>query len=302
MTTDSAARPPLDKARLDRGQPRARCPTCRRGARRASRRPTPLAAERARAGRPRRPRRRGRPPDRRPRPPRPHLGDAGRHRGHVLDAAAPDRPDPRVAVAPAAHRVRRRQGHQGRRARRRGEVAQRRADRRQKVAGILVERIETPDGPAAVVGVGINVVADRRRAAGARPRPRSSVELGRAVDRTDVLVEVLSAIREAYDAWEAGATQRHAPGRVLRRRLRHRRPQVRVDLPGGDVLEGTGDRHRPDGPAGRRGRRAPRAVAAGDVVHVEARRSDMIAAWPSPRSCSTPARRSSSARARTPRR
>ncbi len=36
-----------------------------------------------------------------------------------------------------------------------------------KVAGILLERVETPDGPAAVVGIGLNVVADRRRAAGA---------------------------------------------------------------------------------------------------------------------------------------
>jgi BirA family biotin operon repressor/biotin-[acetyl-CoA-carboxylase] ligase len=72
-----------------------------------------------------------------------------------------------------------------------------------KVAGILVERVETPDGPAAVVGVGINVslTADEL------PVPTATsleLELGRPVDRTDVLVECLNAIREAVDAWELG--------------------------------------------------------------------------------------------------
>ena len=75
-----------------------------------------------------------------------------------------------------------------------------------KVAGILVERIDTPDGPAAVVGVGINVglTVDQL------PVPTATsleIELGRPVDRTDVLVEVLNAIREAVDAWELGGDQ-----------------------------------------------------------------------------------------------
>ena len=139
-----------------------------------------------------------------------------------------------------------------------------------KVAGILAERVDTPQGPAAVVGIGLNV----SQAADELPVPTAtSLDLevpGPApADRTEVLVEVLSAVREAYDAWEAGGE----PGL---RRLQESYAaacttvgrRVRVDLPGGETLEGdavgvdesgrllveTGD--------------GPRAVSAGDVVHV----------------------------------
>ncbi len=62
-----------------------------------------------------------------------------------------------------------------------------------KVAGILVERIETPDGSVAVVGVGINVsqTIDDLPVALA-----TSVELetGEPVDRTDLLGQVLGSL------------------------------------------------------------------------------------------------------------
>lgn len=142
-----------------------------------------------------------------------------------------------------------------------------------KVAGILVERIETPDGPAAVVGVGINV----NLRADELPVPHATsleIELGRSVDRTDVLIDVLAGIREAYDVWAAGGEVRdarlaesYAAACVTVGRT------VRVDLPDGSVLEGLASGIDADGrllvraggPGG-----VEQAVAAGDVVHVRA--------------------------------
>jgi BirA family biotin operon repressor/biotin-[acetyl-CoA-carboxylase] ligase len=140
-----------------------------------------------------------------------------------------------------------------------------------KVAGILVERIETDEGPAAIVGVGINVGQTRDEL----PVPTATsleIELGRAVDRTDVLVEVLNTIREAVDAWEMGGDksgmrlmESYVAACVTIGR------DVRVDLPDGSVLEGRAVDVDPSGklvveeggPDGRR-----RTVSAGDVVHV----------------------------------
>lgn len=140
-----------------------------------------------------------------------------------------------------------------------------------KVAGILVERIDTPQGPAAVVGVGINVglTADELPVETATSL---EIELGRAVDRTDVLVEVLNAIREAVDAWEMGGEpssvrlhESYAAACVTVGR------DVRVELPDGSVLEGRAVEIDASGQlvvatGGADGER--RAVAAGDVVHV----------------------------------
>jgi BirA family biotin operon repressor/biotin-[acetyl-CoA-carboxylase] ligase len=139
-----------------------------------------------------------------------------------------------------------------------------------KVAGVLVERIETPDGPAAVVGVGINtgLTADEL------PVPAATsleLETGQPVDRTDVLIEVLNALREAYTAWEAGEDaggQRLAESYSAACLTVGR--DVHVELPDGSVLEGRaveidpGGRLVVEGPGGRT------PVAAGDVVHVKA--------------------------------
>ena len=137
-----------------------------------------------------------------------------------------------------------------------------------KVCGILVERIDTPDGPAAVVGVGINVSTT----AAELPVPQATsleIELGRPVDRTDVLIEVLCAIRETYDAWEAGGdlngmrlADSYAAACVTIGR------EVRVDLPDGSVLAGTASGVDPSGQLVVQSSGVAHAVAAGDVVHV----------------------------------
>ncbi|MDO9457058.1 biotin--[acetyl-CoA-carboxylase] ligase [Nocardioides sp.] len=137
-----------------------------------------------------------------------------------------------------------------------------------KVAGILVERIETSGGPAAVIGVGINVslTADEL------PVPTATsleLELGRPVDRTDVLIEVLTAIREAVDAWEMGGDpsgmrlhESYAAACVTVGR------DVRVDLPDGSVLEGRAIEIDPAGQLVVESGGVRTAVSAGDVVHV----------------------------------
>jgi BirA family biotin operon repressor/biotin-[acetyl-CoA-carboxylase] ligase len=138
-----------------------------------------------------------------------------------------------------------------------------------KVAGILVERIESTAGPAAVVGVGLNVgmsaeelpVPEAISLAVARP--------GAAPDRTDLLVDLLASLWESYVAWQEGgdlARMQLAASYVAAcSTIGH---EVRVDLPSGEVLTGAATGIDPSGrllvehPGGRT------AVSAGDVVHV----------------------------------
>ncbi len=137
-----------------------------------------------------------------------------------------------------------------------------------KVAGVLVERIDTPSGPAAVVGVGINVGLRAEEL----PVPTATsleLETGAPVDRTEVLVEVLNAIREAFVAWQAGGDlngMRLAESYVAACVTVGR--QVRVDLPDGSVLEGQAVDIDPTGQLVVEVDGVRRAVAAGDVVHV----------------------------------
>jgi BirA family biotin operon repressor/biotin-[acetyl-CoA-carboxylase] ligase len=140
-----------------------------------------------------------------------------------------------------------------------------------KVAGILVERIDTPDGPAAVVGVGLNTSMTEAEL----PVPEAtslSIESGEEPDRTDVFFEVLASIREAYDAWQAGGdlngmrvAESYAKACVTVGQ------DVRVDLPDGSTLEGRATGIDPTGQLVVATAEGDRAVGAGDVVHVRAR-------------------------------
>ena len=107
-----------------------------------------------------------------------------------------------------------------------------------KVAGILVERVETPTGPAAIVGVGINVGMSAEELPVPTATSLAIVGAG-APDRVHVLAEVLAAIREGYDVWQVGgdaaiarlATSYRSHCATLGR-------DVRVSLPGGGELVG----------------------------------------------------------------
>jgi BirA family biotin operon repressor/biotin-[acetyl-CoA-carboxylase] ligase len=137
-----------------------------------------------------------------------------------------------------------------------------------KAAGILVERVDAPAGPVAVVGVGLNVSSTRDEL----PVPTAtSLLLAGAgpVDREALLREVLAAFAERFTAWCAVGGD---PARGLRASYQQACTtlgrEVRVELPGGPPLQG---RAVGVDEAGRLevlsdGRVHP--VGAGDVVHV----------------------------------
>jgi BirA family transcriptional regulator, biotin operon repressor / biotin---[acetyl-CoA-carboxylase] ligase len=137
-----------------------------------------------------------------------------------------------------------------------------------KLVGILVERVETPTGPAAVLGVGLNVSLTEDEL----PVPTATslvLESGSEPDRTHLLVELLRSLREAYDAWQAGGAD--ATGRL---RSSYAAAcvtvgrDVRVDLPGGRVLTGRATGIDDAGRLVVLGEEGETVVGAGDVVHV----------------------------------
>jgi BirA family biotin operon repressor/biotin-[acetyl-CoA-carboxylase] ligase len=135
-----------------------------------------------------------------------------------------------------------------------------------KVAGILVERVDTPSGPAAVVGIGLNVTTTRAELP-VETATSLAIE-GTAPDRTDLLLAVLRAVRDEYDAWQRGgaADLRAAYTRACVTIGR----EVRVDLPSGQQLTGRATGIDPGGRLLVRGPAGETAVGAGDVVHVRA--------------------------------
>jgi BirA family biotin operon repressor/biotin-[acetyl-CoA-carboxylase] ligase len=145
-----------------------------------------------------------------------------------------------------------------------------------KVAGILVERVETPAGPAAVIGVGVNVgmTAEELPVPDATSLAVAAGSTG--PDRTVLLVDVLASLWEAYTAWQEGGDlggMRLAESYVAA--CATIGSEVRVELPSGGTLTGTATGIDPsgrllvessvDGSVGRT------AVSAGDVVHVRSR-------------------------------
>jgi BirA family transcriptional regulator, biotin operon repressor / biotin---[acetyl-CoA-carboxylase] ligase len=137
-----------------------------------------------------------------------------------------------------------------------------------KVAGILVERVDTDQGPAAVVGIGLNVGMTAEELP-VREATSLAVESGSAPDRTDVLLAVLQTLWEAYAAWQTGgdlAGMRLAESYTAACVSIGR--EVRVDLPSGEVLSGRAVEIDPGGRLVVETSDGPRSVGAGDVIHV----------------------------------
>jgi BirA family transcriptional regulator, biotin operon repressor / biotin---[acetyl-CoA-carboxylase] ligase len=140
-----------------------------------------------------------------------------------------------------------------------------------KVAGILVERVETPSGPAAVVGVGLNV----GMSADELPVPEATslavVDAARVPDRTDLLLVVLASLWEAYTTWQEGgdlAGMRLAESYTAACATVGSR--VRVQLPSDRALAGTATGIDSSGRLLVEHDGETTAVSAGDVVHVRA--------------------------------
>ncbi|NUR31287.1 MAG: biotin--[acetyl-CoA-carboxylase] ligase [Catenulispora sp.] len=138
-----------------------------------------------------------------------------------------------------------------------------------KLGGILVERVETPSGPAAVVGVGLNVSLRVDEL----PAPHATslvLEHAKAADRDTVLRSVLRELERWYTDWTAvsgdpmacGLASAYAASCATFGR------RVRVEVPGGPAVTGEAVGLDADGRLLVRGPGGERAFGAGDVVHL----------------------------------
>jgi BirA family transcriptional regulator, biotin operon repressor / biotin---[acetyl-CoA-carboxylase] ligase len=138
-----------------------------------------------------------------------------------------------------------------------------------KLGGILVERVETPTGPAAVVGLGLNVSV-RRDELPAAHATSLVLEGAKAADRDTVLRAVLREIERWYTDWSvvggdpmaSGLASAYAASCATFGR------RVRVELPGGAPVEGEAVGLDGDGRLLVRDAEGERAFGAGDVVHL----------------------------------
>jgi BirA family transcriptional regulator, biotin operon repressor / biotin---[acetyl-CoA-carboxylase] ligase len=132
-----------------------------------------------------------------------------------------------------------------------------------KVCGILVERVETPDGPVAVVGIGINVdqTLDELPVALATS---VSLETGEPVERTGLLGQVLGSLHGLQGLLDDVESLRRAYADVCVTLGR----TVDVHLPAGDVRRGEALDIDATGALVVGTDEGTFTVAAGDVVHV----------------------------------
>jgi len=135
-----------------------------------------------------------------------------------------------------------------------------------KLAGILLERVQTPTGPAAVLGIGLNVSA--RRSELPVPAATSLALAGAATtDRHTILVSLLRTIQALWSAWEEDPGGLHAS---YLRRCSTIGQQVRVELPDGSAVTGLAETVDADGRLVVAGASGRHVLAVGDVVHVRA--------------------------------
>lgn len=135
-----------------------------------------------------------------------------------------------------------------------------------KLAGILVERVDTPAGPAAVVGIGINVSTTPDELP--VPTATSLAIGGHDVDRTDLLVRIVEELDRRYGTWNRSHHEDALLQATYQRRCATIGQLVRVDLPGGDTLTGTAVDVDLSGRLVVRSGVETTVVGAGDVVHV----------------------------------
>jgi BirA family biotin operon repressor/biotin-[acetyl-CoA-carboxylase] ligase len=136
-----------------------------------------------------------------------------------------------------------------------------------KLAGILVERVETPQGAAAVAGVGLNVT----QRADQLPPAATSLHIQGAVDvGPDQVLEALGArLSERYVDWRlAGGDPGAGLAEAYRQRCVTLGQRVRVELPGAPAVEGTAADVDDTGRLVLDVGTERRAVGAGDIVHL----------------------------------
>ena len=137
-----------------------------------------------------------------------------------------------------------------------------------KVTGILVERVEGPRGPGAVVGVGINV-AQRDDELPVSTATSLELAAGKPVDRVELLAGVLAALGDRYDAWrEARGDATESLHTSYTGLCDTRGKTVRVQLPDASSLTGEALMVDREGRLVVRTEQGVTVLGAGDVVHV----------------------------------
>ncbi|MFJ1460124.1 biotin--[acetyl-CoA-carboxylase] ligase [Nocardia sp. N2S4-5] len=132
-----------------------------------------------------------------------------------------------------------------------------------KAAGILAEVAPGPDGPAVVLGIGLNVSLTEEELP--VPHATSLVLAGAAeVDRTALVRSMLREIAGYFTAWRAAGWDPSGLAREYRTRCATLGMAVRAELPGGEVLTGTAA----DVDGQGRLLIGDRPVSAGDVTHL----------------------------------
>jgi len=137
-----------------------------------------------------------------------------------------------------------------------------------KVGGLLAERVPTPDGPAVVLGVGLNVTTTP---AELPVETATSLALAgmTAPDRTRLLLHLLDALAGRLSTWESQGGDPDAglaaDYRDLCATLGRR---VAVRLPDGEVVEGVAASVDRDGGLVLETGAGSTSVSAGDVVHL----------------------------------
>jgi BirA family transcriptional regulator, biotin operon repressor / biotin---[acetyl-CoA-carboxylase] ligase len=144
------------------------------------------------------------------------------------------------------------------------------ADR--KVCGILSERVDTSQGPACVVGIGINVGLDDEQLP--VPTATSLAIAARQVgspppSRTAVIATVLAAFELLYGRWEAQAGDDASLAASYAERCNTLGRRVRVLLNEERSIEGIADRIDGDGRLVVRTDSGSSVYGAGDVVHLQ---------------------------------
>jgi len=140
-----------------------------------------------------------------------------------------------------------------------------------KVCGILAERVDTSQGPACVVGIGINVGLDEEDL----PVPTASSlaiaarQLGRQPpSRTAVTATVLAALELLYRRWEAQGGNDASLAAAYAERCETLGRRVRVVLSEQRSVEGIADHLDEDGRLVVRSTSGSAAYGAGDVIHL----------------------------------
>jgi BirA family biotin operon repressor/biotin-[acetyl-CoA-carboxylase] ligase len=143
-----------------------------------------------------------------------------------------------------------------------------------KVGGLLVERVETTRGPAAVLGVGLNVSTTRHELPVETATSlllESQLQDRPSPDRTVLLRELLVALGDRYREWaDAEGDARQGLAAAYLRASATVGRDVRIQLPSGAVLEARAVDVDPSGSLVVEGPSGRRSVSAGDVVHVRA--------------------------------